>query len=104
MRRFTSFLLLPVVLMALPLGALAGDDDDDRRGYHKHRHSSKQTFYEGNCKVEQKFKKNGQFQEKRKCKGPAYGAYQAAPVFVPAPVYYSGSPGITINGTFTLPR
>ncbi len=103
MNRLASLFLLPAALLALPLVASA-DDDDDRRGHGKHQRSSKQTYYDGNCKVEQKIKKNGQYEEKRKCKGPSYSAYQPAPVLVPAPIYYAPSPGITINGSFTLPR
>lgn len=106
MNRFASLLLLPAALLALPLVALADDDDDDdgRRGYYQYQRASKQTYYDGNCKIEQKFKKNGQYQEKRKCKGPSYSAYQPAPLLVPAPIYYAPAPGITINGSFTFPR
>jgi hypothetical protein len=107
MNQLTTLLWLPVALLAWPLGALAHDDDHNdqgRGGYHQHQRDAKQTFYDGNCTVEQKFKKNGEYKEKRKCHGPHYRVYQAAPTFVPAPIYYGGRPGITINGTYTFPR
>lgn len=53
--------------LVLPLAALADG--------HKH----KQEYWDGNCKVEIK-QKHGQYEEKRKCKGPQQ-------VYAPAPVY-----------------
>jgi surface antigen len=45
----------------------ARDDDHRHRGGHgKH----KEEFWEGNCKVTREFKHNGDYKEKRKCKGP----------------------------------
>ena len=107
------FCLLPALLMAVPLTALADDDEDDhdqRRGHYQHQYQRqyqrdvKETYYDGHCKIERKFKKNGEYKEKRKCGAPAYEVYQPAPIYVPAPVYFSGNPGITINGTFQLGR
>ena len=102
--------LLPALLLAMPVTALADDDDDDdhgqRRGHYQRQYQRdfKETYYDGHCRIERKFKKNGEYKEKHKCNAPAYQVYQPAPVYVPAPVYFSGNPGITINGTLQLGR
>ncbi|WP_137896544.1 hypothetical protein [Ramlibacter sp. 2FC] len=87
-------LLLPAALLALPLTALS-----DHRGY-------KEEYWDGNCKVERKFKKNGDYKEERKCKGGAPAYVVPAPVQVPVPVGpIIGpviEPGITIQGQVRL--
>lgn len=104
MTMFRYLAVLPALLLAIPLTAFADDDDDDDDRYERrYGRESKQTFYDGNCKIERKFKKNGDFKEERKCKGPRYGAYQPAPVYAPAPIFYRDS-GVVIQGTFVLPR
>jgi surface antigen/Ni/Co efflux regulator RcnB len=49
-----------------------GGDRHDRDDDHRHRgHAkTKQEFWDGNCKVTREFKHNGDYKEKRKCKGP----------------------------------
>lgn len=39
------------------------------------KRSFKQTteYWDGNCKVKRKVKKDGSYKEKRECKGPSYG-------------------------------
>jgi hypothetical protein len=78
--------------------------DESSHGRHgKHGHEYKEEYWDGNCKVERKFKGNGDYKEERKCKGPRYGYYGPAPVYVePAPVYVP--PGVTVHGTVTFPR
>lgn len=87
-------LLLPAALLALPLSALS-----DHRDY-------KEEYWDGNCKVERKFKKNGDYKEERKCKGGAPAYVVPAPVQAPMPVApLIGpviEPGITIRGQVRL--
>jgi hypothetical protein len=48
------------------LSVLADHDDHGHR--HKHKGGSyKEEFWDGHCKVERKWKRNGEFKEKRKC-------------------------------------
>ena len=61
----------------------------------KKGHEHKEVFWEGNCKVERKFKKNGEYKEKRKCNPAEY--YAAPQVMQPVqPVLVE--PGISIQG------
>jgi surface antigen len=58
-------LLSALLLAALALPAFADDDDRGRgRG-----HDRKQEFWDGPCKVEREWKKDGDFKEERKCQG-----------------------------------
>ncbi|ETF01102.1 membrane lipoprotein, cell wall extensin motif [Advenella kashmirensis W13003] len=74
--------LLLASLMALPASVFAhdDDDDDDYRDYYHHR-EYKEKFRDGPCKVERKYKRNGDYEEKRKCRGDDY-----------RDDYYSGPP------------
>ena len=66
---------------SLALAAAAGlfasapawsDDDHRGRGHgHGHGHKHKEEFWDGNCKVTREWKKDGEYKEKRKCKGHA---------------------------------
>lgn len=92
-------LLLPLALLALSPSAWS-DHDEDGRG--RRGREYEEEYWDGNCKVERKFKKNGEYKEKRKCKQgpPAY--YVPAPVqVVPAPAIPI-QPGVTIQGTVRL--
>ncbi|MGQ0655306.1 MAG: hypothetical protein ACT4P4_24080 [Betaproteobacteria bacterium] len=40
---------------------------DDRRW---HRGEGKEEYWDGNCKVERKWKKNGEYKEERRCRAP----------------------------------
>ena len=76
------FTLLLAGMLALPAVALAHDDDDDddyRDRYHHREY--KEKYRDGPCKVERKYKKNGDYEEKRKCRGNDYrdGYYSDAP-------------------------
>lgn len=54
--------------------AHADDDDDDHDDDHRGRrysHERKEKFRDGHCKVEREWKKDGSFEEERKCKGPS---------------------------------
>lgn len=60
-------------LLCMSFTATAGNwyDKYDRG----HKRSFKQTteYNDGNCKVKRKYKKDGSYTEKRKCKKPSYG-------------------------------
>jgi hypothetical protein len=103
---------LALAFAAVPFAAAADDDDDDRRGKRHGRGEYKQEYWDGACKIERKFKKNGDYKEKRKCKGggePHVVYMQPQPVYVPAPqpVYLPApvivQPGIVIQGSVRLP-
>lgn len=56
-------------VLAAPV-AHADRDDDDHHGHgHKHKHKHKEEYWDGNCKVERKWK-HGEYEEKRKCRAP----------------------------------
>lgn len=92
--RFASLpvLLLLALSVAAPVASADDDDDDDRRGRHKHG-KHKETYWDGNCKVERKWK-HGEYEEKRKCKGGGPAVVHAAPVVVYPPwiVVQQGAP------------
>lgn len=72
-RRLGQWLAL-LTVACVPAAAWA--DRDDHRHRHHHRGEAKQTYYDGACKVERKWKKDGRYEEKRKCR-PEYGYPQA---------------------------
>ena len=39
-------------------------------------HGHKEEYWDGHCKVERKWKKNGEYKEKRKCRGDRPVVYQ----------------------------
>ncbi|WP_414709504.1 glycine zipper 2TM domain-containing protein [Ramlibacter sp.] len=61
-------LLAAVAVLAGPAWA-DRDDDDDHHGHGKHKNKHKEEYWDGNCKVERKWK-HGEYEEKRKCKAP----------------------------------
>jgi hypothetical protein len=84
--------------------------DESGHGHGRGKHGKhagreyKEKYWDGNCKVERKFGKNGEYKEERKCQGGrAYGqapAYGPAPVHAPVPVYGPvPGQGIVIQGT-----
>lgn len=100
-------LLLPLVLAAFPLSAFADRDKDESghgRGRGHERREFKEEYWDGNCKVERKLEKNGDYKEERKCKGPRQAYYEPAPVYVPAAPPVVVQPGITIHGTVRIPQ
>lgn len=96
-------LLLPALLLALPL-AVQADSWKDESGHGKGRREYKEEYWDGNCKVERKWKKNGEYKEERKCKAPAHVYYEPAPVYMTAPPPVVVDPGITIHGTVRIPQ
>jgi surface antigen len=86
----TSILLAALVAVLAAAPAMADRDDHDRgrgRGHdqghgHGHGHGKhKEVFQDGNCKVTREWKRDGEYKEKRKCKGPERAhVHSAAPV------------------------
>ncbi len=70
-----KILLLPLAML-IPLGAVADDWKDESGKGKKHKREFKEEFWDGNCKVERKFKGNGDYKEKRKCKGGQARTYR----------------------------
>lgn len=64
----TFFLLATALLLLNPTFALADRDDDDDERKRRHQRSHHEVTWEGACKVERTWKKNGTYQEKRECK------------------------------------
>jgi hypothetical protein len=64
MKKLLALLALPLVLASAPLTGWAGDDHD-----HHRYPEGKQEFWDGPCKVKREWKKDGDYQEKRECKG-----------------------------------
>ncbi|OZI72328.1 hypothetical protein CAL22_16785 [Bordetella genomosp. 12] len=83
-RRRLPGAMIAVLLAAWAAPSLAHDHPHRRGDY-------TQTYWDGACKVERKWKRNGQYKEKRKCR-PAYAYPQAVH---PQTVY--GPPAIVIQ-------
>lgn len=64
-------LIVPLALLALSSVASADPDKDESgKGRHGYKHGEhKEEYWDGDCKVERKWKKHGEYKEKRKCKG-----------------------------------
>lgn len=54
-------------------------DPPEGRGWKKHdkheRYAAKEEYWDGNCKVERKWERNGDYKEERKCKGGQHREY-----------------------------
>jgi hypothetical protein len=102
-------LILPAVFATLPLVAAADpwkDESGHGKGRGHERREYKEEYWDGNCKVERKLEKSGEYKEERKCKEPRHGRYQPAPVYAPAApaVVIEPGTGITIHGTVKIPH
>lgn len=98
--------IVPLALCALSSAALA-DPWKDESGNHRHgkRGEYKEEYWDGQCKVKRKVKKNGEFKEERKCKPQKRHVRQdyhyRQPVvdervyYVPQPVH--AQPGIEVD-------
>ncbi len=67
-------IVVVLAVTTLSFGALADDDDEDHRGARKGS-EYKHQYRDGNCKVERKREKYGEFEEKIDCKGGRYGSH-----------------------------
>jgi surface antigen len=63
-----SFILLAAAAVVLAAPVARAHDHDDDHG-HGHGHGNKEEYWDGNCKVERKFK-HGEVEEKRTCRAP----------------------------------
>ena len=102
MKRFSMF-LLPALLFAVQAPASADSWKHERR--HGYQREYKESYWDGHCKVERKFKRNGDYKEKRKCRAPRHVyhdryRYEEPVVYYvrPRPVYVE--PGVSIHGSF----
>ena len=83
----------------LTLAPIAAEADSDRH-HHRHGREYKEKYWDGACKVERKWKRNGEYQEKRKCRDDYREGYYAAPQVVmpmPAPAIVITPPSIIIR-------
>ncbi|WP_082583944.1 hypothetical protein [Noviherbaspirillum sp. Root189] len=106
MKKLSIYLLSAAILF--PISVFADPDKDESghgkgRGRGHDRHEYKEEYWDGNCKVERKLEKSGEYKEERKCKGARHGHYAPAPVYVPAPPPVVVEPGITVHGTVRVP-
>ena len=86
-------------LLAVPMYAMAAPyKDESGHGKRRHGHEYKEEYWDGNCKVQREIKKNGEYKEKRKCKG--YPNHY--PVRSAAPIYVTPEAGVVIHGTMHL--
>lgn len=98
-------LLLPALLLTLAPVAQADpwkDESGHGKGRGHERREFKEEYWDGNCKVERKLEKSGDYKEERKCKGPRQAYYEPAPVYVPAAPPVVIEPGIRVHGTVTI--
>ncbi|RDJ99277.1 hypothetical protein [Paraburkholderia lacunae] len=75
--------LLPALLAVVSLGAHADPWKDEKH----HGGDYKEEYWDGACKVERKWKGNGEYKEKSKCKGGPSPAviYQPPPAVIISP-------------------
>ncbi|SDJ60173.1 glycine zipper 2TM domain-containing protein [Microbulbifer yueqingensis] len=69
--------LLTSLLLCGSLSAAVFAEPPEGRGWKKHKHkhehyAAKEEYWDGNCKVERKWKRNGDYEEERKCRGDRY--------------------------------
>ena len=94
---------LPVALIAAPSTSLA--HDHGHRHHHHHKRDHKEEYWDGQCKVERKWKDNGEYKEKRKCKDRHHAHRAPQPVYVAPPpaVYIAPQPqGLVIDSRIVL--
>lgn len=74
----TKIATLATLVLSCSLSAAALAEPPEGRGWKKHhkhdKYAAKEEYWDGNCKVERKWKRNGDYVEERKCKGDRYYA------------------------------
>ncbi|AIJ47815.1 membrane lipoprotein, cell wall extensin motif protein [Comamonas testosteroni TK102] len=93
---------LPMALIATPLTSLA---HDRHHHHHHHKREHKEEYWDGQCKVERKWKSNGEYKEKRKCRSRPAAYHVPQPVYMapPQPVYVAPQPqGLVIDSRIVL--
>jgi surface antigen len=81
-----SFILLAAAAVVLAAPAARADRDDHDRGHGHGKNKHKEEYWDGNCKVERKWK-HGEYEEKRKCRAPERVVVVPAPQPQPQVVY-----------------
>ena len=95
-RRTRPTLLALSAATLMTLAPLAAEADSDRHHRHGHGHGRgeyKEKYWDGACEVERKWKRNGDYREKRRCRDDYRYGYAPQPVLVPA----MPAPAIIIN-------
>lgn len=93
---------LPVALIGAPATSFAHDHG---HRHHHHKRDYKEEYWDGQCKVERKWRKNGEYKEKRKCKDSpvVYRAPQPVYMAPPPAVYIAPQPqGLVIDSRIVL--
>jgi surface antigen len=86
-KSFARTSTLTLISLALAPSVMADDDHGRGHGRKHHGREHKEVYWEGNCKIERKWEKDGDYKEKRKCKGGV--PHQAQPVVAqPVTVIY----------------
>lgn len=93
-----------IALLASPVASAdrwkgeSGHGRHHGRHHHHDRHyhggSHKDVYWDGNCKVERKWKGNGDYKEERHCKSPRYRR--------PGHFGFRFDPGIVLQGTVVI--
>jgi len=83
-------LIIPLFAALLaPAAALADHDKDESGKGRERRWEHKEEIRQGNCKIERKWEKNGDYKEERKCKGgPDHGHRHVRAAPAPVAVVY----------------
>jgi hypothetical protein len=102
--------LLSLAILTIPFGALADDwKDESGKGRNHDRREFKEEYWDGNCKVERKMEKNGDYKEERKCKPRRRAQYRDRVEYIevpppryvevppPEPVYRDRKPKVQID-------
>lgn len=96
--------ILALLSLCIPAAFALAPSASQAHDHHHHKRDYKEEYWDGQCKVERKWKGNGEYKEKRKCKDRPV-LYQAAPVYVapPQPVYVAPQPqGLVIDSRIVL--
>ncbi len=85
-----KFYMLPIAVFAAPLAANAAAWQDEHGG-RRYDDAPVQVFWEGNCKIERKFDRDGALLERRTCRGERYTDARAPRPYAddPAPRRYT---------------
>lgn len=82
-------LIIPLFAALLSPAAVLADPDKDESGKGRERRfERKEEYWQGNCKIERKWEKNGDYKEERKCKGHDHGHRHVHAAPAPAAVVY----------------